>query len=896
MSWLFFLFILLLAGVLIAYFHIKTCRFNKHNRNLVIASFKQDVRGYRILRILWVISLLIVLFLIFPKNKFNSNWWNDWNKNTVEKITEKKEEKKDTKPIYRQIIDQQRQSELSWNKKAIINPITSWYYELITEDKKLIQSGWIADGDYPIPQPINISYCKAEDKYRNLLSKNGLHYNWFIYEYLNSNKKKDIIIGVLDTWVSKWNSKLKAHIMWSGKNVITQNDEVEDSLWHWSHVAWIILQMFPNARILPIKVSEDYSENVYRTDLIAWLRYAIDQNVDIINMSFWWLEKDPVTDQLINEAVNKWILVVAAAWNESQDVTLYYPASYWWVMSVGSIWKTWKSEFSNYWADVEMPWECIYSTSTWWNFAFMDWTSMATPHLAWIIWSYLSLDNKVSKESEIIDIINKNLGISEWKSLLNIQKFLWIEDKNNSFYEKIWHIKTILEEIENKLTALKWNLTEEWLNETIDYINSNTIVLQENAKEIEELYTSLNITEWIGVNFSENMDKYITTLNNLLNKDGIQLISKDSILWENLWTEACKESYDKCTDEEKQYGCNNTIFSWYVCWNFDVIITWWTHLPSKWSHNYITMVDYQEAFIFPVYQWENKFVKWNKYLWEVKLNNIPKKLAWQVSATVYFDVDKYWFLSVEAVDDSNWNNKAVKANLTPATNSIENKWDDYDRISNNIGYALDETNNMINKISAYYSIDPWNYIGENVWEIKNRIEHQTISPDNDNAENDVNKEEIVGSNINMNINENIRVEEVIDGDTIRVTLNWQSEKIRLIWVDAPESYDTRRWYTECFWTASSNYLTNLLSNKTIWLEYDSTQWMYDKYGRILAYIFLNWENINKKIISDWYAREYTYDMPYKYQKEFKKAETSARTSNKWLWNKNTCGWERKEWN
>jgi hypothetical protein len=33
------------------------------------------------------------------------------------------------------------------------------------------------------------------------------------------------------------------------------------------------------------------------------------------------------------------------------------------------------------------------------------------------------------------------------------------------------------------------------LNETIDYINSNTTALQENAKEIEELYVSLNITE-----------------------------------------------------------------------------------------------------------------------------------------------------------------------------------------------------------------------------------------------------------------------------------------------------------------------------------------------------------------------------------------------------------------
>ena len=74
----------------------------------------------------------------------------------------------------------------------------------------------------------------------------------------------------------------------------------------------------------------------------------------------------------------------------------------------------------------------------------------------------------------------------------------------------------------------------------------------------------------------------------------------------------------------------------------------------------------------------------------------------------------------------------------------------------------------------------------------------------------------------------------------------------MIWVDAPESYDTRYSYTECFWTVSSKYLKNLLSNKKIWLEYDNTQWRYDKYDRILAYVFLNWENINKKIISDWY--------------------------------------------
>lgn len=699
---------LLLGGITIFIFHRKALTYNKEQEYSIIWD-KKDIRPYRVLRGIWLILLLLSLLPRFGLPKLPSI--QRWNSKI---ITKNNEQRKNTKPIYRQIIDQQRQSELSWNQRAIINPITSWYYELITEDRKLIQSGWIAEWNYPIPQPIDISYCKTEDKYRNLLSKNWLHYNWFIYEYLNSNKKKDIVIWVLDTWITRENPKLLSHTIWSGKNVITQNDDIVDTLWHWSHVAWIILQMFPNARILPIKVSEDYNEDVYRTDIIAWLKYAIDQNVDIINMSFWWIEKDDVTNQLINEAVNKWILVIAAAWNESQDVTLYYPANYSWVVSVGSVWKIWKSTFSNYWADVEMPWECIYSTYTGWDFVFMDWTSMSTPHLAWIIWSYLSLDNKIFEESEIINIINKNLDTSEWKSLLNIQKFLWIEDKNNIFYGRLGNIKTILDEIHNKLMTLKWNLTESWLNETISYIDNNSSALQKNAKEIEELYASLNITEWIGVNFSKDIDKYVTTLKNLLNKDWVQLISKNSVLWGSLWTDTCIKTYDRCSYEEKQNGCDDTSYQWYVCWNFDIIITWWTHLPSKWFKRYNTMSDYQEGFNVAVYQWQNKFAKWNQYLWKVELSGIPKKLAWEATTTVYFEVDKYWFLSVEAVDDSNWNNRAIEQKLIPAISSVENEWDDYDKISNNIKYAIDETNDMINKISAYYSIDPWNYISENM--------------------------------------------------------------------------------------------------------------------------------------------------------------------------------------
>ena len=135
-----------------------------------------------------------------------------------------------------------------------------------------------------------------------------------------------------------------------------------------------------------------------------------------------------------------------------------------------------------------------------------------------------------------------------------------------------------------------------------------------------------------------------------------------------------------------------------------------------------------------------------------------------------------------------------------------------------------------------------------------------------------------------------KVTNVIDWDTITVKLDWKSTSVRLIWVDTPENTAKRYWYPECYWTESKEYLTKLLDWKDIYLEYDESQGMYDSYDRILAYVFLGSENINKKIISDWYGWEYTYDKPYKYQSDFKEAQKLAEKNNLWLWD--TCNWER----
>ena len=152
------------------------------------------------------------------------------------------------------------------------------------------------------------------------------------------------------------------------------------------------------------------------------------------------------------------------------------------------------------------------------------------------------------------------------------------------------------------------------------------------------------------------------------------------------------------------------------------------------------------------------------------------------------------------------------------------------------------------------------------------------------------------SDLNYLKREKIELIKVIDWDTIKIkTKKSNEENIRMIGLDAPEKSTTRYWYSECFWKEAANHLTQLLSwIKILEVEYDSTQASTDKYWRILWYLILSWINLNKQMIKDWYWFEYTYNVPYKYQKEFKKAENYARSNNLWLRNANTCNWERKE--
>jgi micrococcal nuclease len=133
------------------------------------------------------------------------------------------------------------------------------------------------------------------------------------------------------------------------------------------------------------------------------------------------------------------------------------------------------------------------------------------------------------------------------------------------------------------------------------------------------------------------------------------------------------------------------------------------------------------------------------------------------------------------------------------------------------------------------------------------------------------------------------VVDVVDGDTVKVRLaNSQVETVRLIGIDTPEVVDPRT-PVQCFGREASARAKELLSGQRVRVEQDPTQDTRDRYGRLLAYIWLeDGTLVNKQMIADGYAVEYTYDRPYQYQADFKAAQQQARDAQRGLWAPDTC--------
>ena len=118
---------------------------------------------------------------------------------------------------------------------------------------------------------------------------------------------------------------------------------------------------------------------------------------------------------------------------------------------------------------------------------------------------------------------------------------------------------------------------------------------------------------------------------------------------------------------------------------------------------------------------------------------------------------------------------------------------------------------------------------------------------------------------------------VIDGDTIVLDGN---ETVRLIGVDTPETKDPRK-PVEAFGQEAYEFTKSLVEGKKVRLEFDQEK--IDKYGRTLAYVYLDDGTfLNAQIIMQGYGHAYTVH-PFKYMENFRNYERMARERGLGLW-------------
>jgi micrococcal nuclease len=119
-------------------------------------------------------------------------------------------------------------------------------------------------------------------------------------------------------------------------------------------------------------------------------------------------------------------------------------------------------------------------------------------------------------------------------------------------------------------------------------------------------------------------------------------------------------------------------------------------------------------------------------------------------------------------------------------------------------------------------------------------------------------------------------------------IDGNDETVRLIGINTPETVDPRR-TVECFGKEASKRMQELAKGEIVRLEYDDSQSLRDTYGRLLAYAYLeDGQMLNRKMVAEGYAYEYTYLTPYRYQKEFRQLQELAKVSQRGLWAEETC--------
>jgi len=130
--------------------------------------------------------------------------------------------------------------------------------------------------------------------------------------------------------------------------------------------------------------------------------------------------------------------------------------------------------------------------------------------------------------------------------------------------------------------------------------------------------------------------------------------------------------------------------------------------------------------------------------------------------------------------------------------------------------------------------------------------------------------------------ESYRVHRVVDGDTIilRSDSSPSDITIRLVGIDAPETSKAKREPGQPYGQAATKHLAALILNKAVTIR----EYGRDRYGRVLAVVFLNGTNINLEMVKAGLAEVYQGTPAPGFDNEpYLKAERAAQAAGREMW-------------
>ena len=123
----------------------------------------------------------------------------------------------------------------------------------------------------------------------------------------------------------------------------------------------------------------------------------------------------------------------------------------------------------------------------------------------------------------------------------------------------------------------------------------------------------------------------------------------------------------------------------------------------------------------------------------------------------------------------------------------------------------------------------------------------------------------------------------VDGDTVDVQLSpARVERVRILGVDTPETKDPRK-PVQCYGPEASEFTKQRLLGRKVRLETDAE--VRDKYGRLLAYIYVDGARFDDELLRLGYARLLIIKPNGKYARTMLDEELSARAAGRGLWGK-----------